>query len=176
MSPLQALMTQLDSLQQRAPLEELVELLSQSEIELDDVTSHVHFSDECYQRNLLHSGPHFQAWVMCWKNGQRSPIHDHSGSSCAVRVLEGVLTETLFELAPNQHVKATFSRDLLPGQVLGGEDTDIHQVSNLQADNRNLITLHVYTPPLKFVTTYSLSSARRERELWIEDFIDAAGI
>ena len=43
----------------------------------------------------------YQAWVMCWRNGQRSPIHDHKGSSCAVRVLRGTLTETLFAFAPN---------------------------------------------------------------------------
>src|SRR5205807_7632445 len=45
-------------------------------------------------------------WVLCWRNGQRSPIHDHRGSSCGVRVLRGTMTETQFAFAPNGHVKA----------------------------------------------------------------------
>ena len=54
--------------------------------------------------------------MLCWKNGQRSPIHDHTGSSCGVRVLRGTLTETLFELAPNGHVKAVARADFAAGQ------------------------------------------------------------
>jgi cysteine dioxygenase len=116
-------------------------------------------------------------WVMCWRNGQRSPIHDHIGSSCAVRVIEGALTETLFDFAPNGHVKPTCSRDLIPGTVFGGEDTDVHQVSNLQAHNADLVTLHIYSPPLQAMGTYSLDSAERGIEMMLMSaFSDAAGI
>ena len=113
---------------------------------------------------------------MCWRSGQRSPIHDHQGSSCAVRVLHGTLTETLFEFAPSGHVKASFSRDLLPGQVIAGEDTDLHQVSNLQAGDANLVTLHVYSPPLIYMGTYDLTSAKRGQELMMTEFSNAGGI
>jgi hypothetical protein len=88
----------------------------------------------------------------------------------------GVLTETLFERAPNGHVKATFSRDFTQGTLIGSEDTDIHQVSNLQAENRDLVTLHVYAPPLNRMETFSLFDNSRGYEIWVPEFSDAAGI
>jgi cysteine dioxygenase len=134
------------------------------------------FSDRHYTRNLVRGSPHYHLLVLCWKNGQRSPIHDHAQSSCAVRVLRGTATETLFEMAPNAHVKATFSRDLLPGSVTGSEDADMHQISNLQAGDTALVTLHVYTPPLLHMGTYSLTDLTRGTEPMFLEFSDAAGI
>jgi cysteine dioxygenase len=113
---------------------------------------------------------------MCWKNGQRSPIHNHSGSACVVRALRGTLTETLFEVAPNGHIKASFSRDFAAGSIIGSEDADIHQVSNLQAEDADLVTLHIYTPPLIRMSTFSLYDKRCGVDVWDPQFSDAAGI
>ena len=130
---LQAMFRHLDTMTARPELPRLLDDLSRFEIDLDDLSEYLHFAENGYKRNLVRAAPNYHAWLLCWKNGQRSPIHDHSGSACVVRVLRGTLTETLFELAPNGHVKATFSRDFAQGSLIGSEDTDIHQVSNLQA-------------------------------------------
>jgi cysteine dioxygenase len=166
----------LDGLTDRAPLHELTALLADLDVGCDDVADFVRFSAKRYARNALRSGTWYAAWVMCWRNGQRSPIHDHKGSSCGVRVLRGTATETLCEFAPNGHVKAVFSRDHYPGDVCGSEDTDLHQISNLQAGDADLVTLHVYSPPLIKMGTYSLEDGTRGEELMAMDFCDAAGI
>jgi cysteine dioxygenase len=173
---LHAMFRQLDSLEARPELACLIDELARFEIELDDLAEHLHFAENSYKRNLVRAAPKYHAWLLCWKNGQRSPIHNHSGSACVVRVLRGTLTETLFELAPNGHVKATFSRDFCEGCLMGSEDTDIHQVSNLQAGNADLVTLHIYTPPLNQMCTYSLYDASRGYEVWDLEFSDAGGI
>src|SRR5437764_765885 len=160
------LFTFLDGLKGRAPLERLTEELRDLDIDGDDLTAHIRFSDRGYTRNLIRAGKWYHVLVLCWKNGQRSPIHDHAGSSCGVRVLRGSLTETLFEVTPNGHVKATFSRDFAEGSLLASEDTDIHQVSNLQAGDADLVTLHVYAPPLHRMGTYSLYDLSRGFEVW----------
>jgi cysteine dioxygenase len=170
------LLQYLNRLHHRAPLNELTAELTDLELGIDELAAHVRFSDRTYRRNLVHAGECYNLWVLCWRNGQRSPIHDHRGSSCAVRVLEGTMTETLFEFAPNGHVKATFSRDLLPGGVVGSENTDLHQVSNLQAGTADLVTLHVYSPPLVLMGTYSLTERGRGEEPMLLEFSDAAGI
>jgi cysteine dioxygenase len=166
----------LDKLTDRPDLARLVEELSRFEIDLDDLADHMHFAEHSYKRNLVRSTPHYHAWLLCWKNGQRSPIHDHKGSACVVRVLRGTLTETIFEMAPNGHIKASFSRDVAEGSIIGSEDTDMHQVSNLQPGNADLVTLHVYTPPLTRMGTYSLYDLGRGYEVWDPEFSDAAGI
>jgi cysteine dioxygenase len=177
MSPaLLDLFARLDLLSDRAALPDLKSLLTECAICCEDVADRVRFSPKTYQRIPLSGNDWYQAWVMCWKNGQRSPIHDHKGSSCAVRVLKGTLTETLFDFAPNGHIKARVSQDHEPGDVIGGEDSDVHQVSNLQAGNADLVTLHVYSPPLVFMGTYDLTSATRGLEPLMLEFSDAAGI
>jgi len=173
---LQSLFDYLDRLTRRAPLEELTRVVGDLDIDCDDLTSYIRFSERGYTRNLIRAGPWYNALVLCWKNGQRSPIHDHTGSSCALRVLRGTLTETLFEFTAHGHVKATFSRDFQAGSVVSSEDKDLHQVSNLQEGDADLVTLHVYSPPLNVMGTYSLTDRSRGQELMLMEFSDAAGI
>jgi cysteine dioxygenase len=173
---LQELVDYLDGLEERAPLQHLFGELSELDIQCDDLRQHVVFSEKGYARNLVRKGPWYHLLVLCWKNGQRSPIHDHAGSSCGVRVLRGVLTETTFAFAPNGHVKAVTSRDLTAGGVTASQDDDMHQISNLQAGGADLVTLHVYSPPLLVMGTYSILDTSRGQEPMLLEFSDAAGI
>ena len=86
------------------------------------------------------------------------------------------LAETRFELAANGHVMAVASRELGPGSLLGSEDEDLHQISNLQAGDADLVTLHVYAPPLLAMGLYSLYDLSRGQEVWSLEFSDAGGI
>jgi cysteine dioxygenase len=173
---LKQLINSLERLQGRACLQELVSLLQTHEVACDDVADFLRFSDKGYTRNLIRSGPWFNLLALCWKNGQRSPIHDHIGSSCGVRVLRGMATETMFDFAPNGLIKATCSRELPAGSVCASQDADIHQISNLQPGTLDLVTLHIYSPPLLWMGTYSLTDRTRGQEPMFVEFSDAAGI
>ena len=148
----------LDSYSDRVPLDELEELVRQVDLSPTEVEPYLQFNERSYQRNLVHEGPSCQVLMLCWLNGQRSPIHDHIGSSCAVRVIEGSLIETIFDHADNGMIYATESGSLDEGAVCGSQDNDIHQVSNLQSDNKRLVTMHVYSPPLMTMNVYSLTT------------------
>jgi cysteine dioxygenase len=147
----------MDQFKERLPLAELTSKLRELDIDLDALRPFMRFSPERYQRNLLREGPAYHALLLCWKNGQRSPIHDHRGSSCGMRILRGVATETLFARADNGLVFPVSSRQLPPDTVAGSQDDDIHQVSNLQPGSADLVTLHVYSPPLLVMGMYSLT-------------------
>ena len=165
---LDSLLRYLDDLEGRAALPELTDRLRRLELDERDVAGFIRFGEPSYQRILLRAGRWYHLWVMCWKNGQRSPIHDHAGSSCALRVLRGTATITDFAFAANGHVKALGSRDCPPGTVIGSQDGDLHQVSNLQAGSADLVTLHIYTPPLLRMGTYSLTDRTRGEDVWVE--------
>jgi cysteine dioxygenase len=173
---LDAMFRYLDALDDRPPLDALLAELGRFDITCDDVQPFLRFGERSYQRNLVRAGERYHVWLLCWRNGQRSPIHDHRGSNCVVRVLRGVLTETVFEFAPNGHVKACFSRDFDTGSLLASADTDLHQVSNLQAGAADLVTLHVYSPRLLTMGTYTLYDLTRGQEVWEQEFSEAAGI
>jgi cysteine dioxygenase len=173
---LEPLLCYLDSLRGKPRLADLTAVVARLEVTCDDLAPWVVFSDRGYTRNLVQGGDGYHVLVLCWKNGQRSPIHDHAGSCCCVRVLRGTLTETRFAFAPNGHVKALDSEDYPPGAVIASEDMDMHQVSNLQSGTADLVTLHVYSPPLRVMGTYSLTDLTRGQEPMLVEFWDAAGI
>jgi cysteine dioxygenase len=168
---------ELDGFSESVPLDFLTRRLTELEISLDDVRKHLQFGAETYKRNLIHEGPGYQALALCWRSGQRSPIHDHRGSRCGVRVLSGVATETIFEQTEDGWIYATGSRKLGEGQVCWSQDRDIHQVSNLRPRGENLVTLHVYSPALLVMGTYSLTDATHALLTDpVYGFADGAGI
>src|SRR6478609_11090291 len=126
------------------PLPLIEAWLRDTPLSADTLAAYLVFKADRYVRNLVHQGPGYQALALCWRNGQRSPIHNHRGSSCGVKVLRGVATETAFGRAPNGLVVATGSSDLAEGAICGSYDDDVHQVSNLQAGGADLVTLHIY--------------------------------
>lgn len=156
--PLTKLVETLDNAEGRVPLDSLVRIVGNLELTLADVNDFLHFEDRQYSRNLIHRSDHYELLCLCWKSGQRSPIHDHQGTSCVVRVLKGILTNTDFERVPAGYVKAAGSWDMACGSVEGRQDDEIHQVSNLQPAGYDLITLHVYSPPLTRMNVFTLEA------------------
>jgi DMSO/TMAO reductase YedYZ molybdopterin-dependent catalytic subunit len=165
---LDVLIQYLERLQGAACLTDLAALLERLELDANDVASFLRFAEPAYQRILIRAGRWYHLWALCWKNGQRSPIHDHVGSGCAVRVLRGTATVTDFAFAANGHVKAVGSRDFPAGSVFANHDDEMHQVSNLQAGSADLVTLHIYSPPLMRMGTYSMFDRSRGEEVWLE--------
>jgi cysteine dioxygenase len=127
---LDELVTYLEGLQARPPLDELAAELQELDVDCADLADFIRFSNRTYMRNLVRGGTWYNLLVLCWKNGQRSPIHD----------------------------------------------SDMHQVSNLQPGTADLVTLHVYSPPLLRMGTYSLTDLSRGEELMFVEFCEAAGI
>jgi cysteine dioxygenase len=173
------LLRRLDARRGRIPLGELEAALADLSDPLDEVRPHLKFGDDTYRRNLVHAGPAYQALLLCWRNGQRSPIHDHAGSSCGVRVLAGAALETVFDRSRAGMIYPVLSRLHEVGSVCATQDSDIHQVSNLADDGGDLVTLHFYSPPLLHMGTYSLfdTHVRPYHEPVYEEFLlDGGGI
>ncbi|SHJ10804.1 Cysteine dioxygenase type I [Rubritalea squalenifaciens DSM 18772] len=147
----------LQGLTTRPPIDDLVAKMKKFDISMQELGSFVQFHDRGYRRNVVFENEHVQLLCLCWKSGQRSPIHDHAQSICAVKIVEGVASETLFEMTPSGYIKAVSTVDYGEG-VIGSEDDDTHQVANLQEEGQDLVTLHCYAPPLRKMKTYSIDS------------------
>lgn len=157
---LQPVVDYLDGLRDRASIETVRALLSRCPVSMADLAPWVRFKDDCYQRNLVCNGDHYEMLVICWKSGQKSPIHDHAGSTCGVRVMQGVCTETVFGFLPSGRIVAVGSHDLVESHVTASQDSDTHQISNDRGEADDLVTLHIYSPPLGAMRKYSPSGAR----------------
>ncbi len=141
----------LDGLNQRPTLKILEEKLLDLEINMSTLTKFLGYTDDGYQRNVVKKTEHYELVLICWKPGQKTPIHDHKGSDCAFLILEGVSTESVYT---NKEGKLEVSgiRKYAPGEVCAAEEPDIHMISN--DEEINLVNLHLYSPPLKDFTIY----------------------
>jgi cysteine dioxygenase len=146
----------LDRCHSQLPMAKILDWLKAMPLTLEDLAAYQIFSPERYVRNRVHDGTAYQALLLCWRNGQRSPIHNHRGAHCGVKVLRGMGIETTFSFAPNGMVYAVGSRELPTGHLCASSDADIHQISNLQSAGADLVTLHIYSPPLLRMDMFSL--------------------
>lgn len=164
---LKELLDRFDRYEKRIPLEVLRDHLARLDLTRDDLSAFSVFDAECYCRNQIRTGPAYEALLVCWRPGQRSPIHDHVGSSCAFRILQGECTETVYEplavVAPGgagARVQRVDRQVEGEGFVCATQDADIHEVSN--EGESNLQTLHIYSPPMDRMGTYQAVGERRE--------------
>lgn len=172
-SSLTPLLGYLNSLSERAPLDELQKRLVDSAVTLADLREFLRYEDGHYCRNLVAEGAWYNMLAICWRSGQRSPIHDHAHSTCAFKVLTGVCSETVYTISPSGQVVPSHTTDMPAGHIVASQDADIHQVSNLQASGTDLVTLHIYSPPLKTMKVFS-PMGNREGE-WLAPEHKAVG-
>ncbi len=101
---------------------------------------------ECYTRNRVHQNDHFELVVICWKPGQESAIHDHGVSNCLYLVVSGEMVEDRFRAVPEGDPEPTESCTYQRGDITVAVGAEIHRIANRGAEN--LVTLHIYSPPL----------------------------
>ena len=156
---LSALLGYLDTLRARADLAVLTELLNGLDVSRCDIAGCCQFGGKGYRRNTIARSDWYELLALCWRSGDCTPIHDHQGVSCAFRVVEGQGTEIRFVPTASGLIKPVASIEMNPGYVCAADDADIHQVCNMQAPGQDLVTLHIYSPPIRTMHTYAFTNA-----------------
>jgi cysteine dioxygenase len=152
----------LDSLSARADLGVLERLLADLQVSRADIAPSCVFGTRGYRRNTIRKTEWYELLALCWRSGDRTPIHDHRGVSCAFRVIEGHGTEIRFRTTPSGLICPCATVEMPPGYVCAARDGDIHEVANMQAPGRDLITLHIYSPPIRTMNVYEFTQPTPE--------------
>ncbi|HVF49114.1 MAG TPA: cysteine dioxygenase family protein [Pyrinomonadaceae bacterium] len=166
---LAALTETLSELRRPPTLEELEGWLQTLRVEADELRPYVSFKEWTYARHRVFRNEWVELLVLCWRPGQRTPIHDHNGSYGVVCVHEGVMWETLFTLDA-EGLSYQTARELTGGQLTGADVPDIHQLGNPDVSGRNLVTLHLYAPPLKTINTYRIGRTEQTGTLCLNSW------
>lgn len=156
---LAAVINYLDSLTDRADLTILGRLLNEANVTRADIAPACVFGTKGYRRNTISRTDWYELLALCWRSGDCTPIHDHAGCSCAFRVVEGHGTEIRYRTTDSGLMCPVNTTVMAPGYVCSAEDADIHQVANMQAAGTDLVTLHIYSPPIKNMHTYEFAAA-----------------
>lgn len=147
----------LGGLDRRADLAVLSRLLSGLQLTRHEIAPACVFAQAGYRRNVIAHSPWFELLALTWRSGHCTPIHDHTGVSCAFRVVEGLGTEIRFEKTPSGLVCPVATTPMPPGYVCAADENEIHQVANMQAPGLDLITLHIYSPRIVKMNTYKFA-------------------
>jgi cysteine dioxygenase len=109
---------------------------------------YVSWSNKCYTRNCIVDNEKFELILICWCEGHGTPIHDHDGEECWVKVIKGEFKETIYkknETGELNIVKTSISK---PNQVTYMKDfMGFHTLENLS--NKKSMSLHLYAKPIR---------------------------
>lgn len=155
---LQALVDQLELQPQPPSLAQLYNWLENAEISREELLPYLGFKEGNYWRHRVCRNAFVEMLVLCWRPGHRTPIHDHNGSHGAVMVYEGVLWETNFAFDEKEGLCYHSGQQYGSREVTGADVPDIHQLGNPDVSGQDLITIHIYAPPLGVLNTYKVGS------------------
>ena len=167
---LQSLVAALESVNSALSLAQIYEWLEKTEVSTEELQPYSGFKEGNYWRHRVCRNEFAEMLVLCWRPGQRTPIHDHNGSHGGVKICQGMLWETTFSYDPVAGLEYKSARELAPGSVTGSDVPDIHQLGNPDVSGQDLVTLHVYAPPLGVLHTYKPGSATID--LYVPDETD----
>lgn len=100
------------------------------------------FKDNHYARNLIFKSKHVEILVVCWRPGQKSPVHGHGDSDGLMIILEGEMTNTSYTKT-GQRVSTVWTKGAIGHTPVG----ERHEVQNNSTGD--VISLHIYAPPLE---------------------------
>ena len=149
------------SSQTTAPtLEQLHDWVSSVEILDLDLEPYIGFKEGNYWRHRVCRNDAVEMLVICWRPGQQTPIHDHNGSHGVVKVQKGLMWESIFTYQEDKGLSYDTGRECSVGTITGAEIPDIHRLGNPEDSGQDLITIHVYAPPLGVLKTYKVGSSQ----------------
>lgn len=155
---LNSLFSRWSALDRPVPIDEIRDGLAGVSLSREDFsTDELRFDEGCYKRNLVFGNEHFSALLLCWRSGQMTSIHNHAGSACLVRIVEGTATEVTFTWSSCGTLFPAQTRIAAPGTEVSSFDQDIHLMGNLEGAGKDLISLHIYSPPLSKMKLFSLA-------------------
>lgn len=172
---LRALAEKLNALDAVPSVAQLSAWLRETNPPADELRPYRQFKPHTYARHRVMRNEFAELLVLCWRQGQRTPIHDHNGSIGVVLVCEGVMWETMFELDGERRLRYQTASECRAGELTGADVPDIHQLGNPEVSGRDLVTLHIYAPPLSVLNTYKIGSAE-VGHYSPDEFIHGAGI
>lgn len=130
-------------------LQAIESLLNLFQIGSVESNTEFRFDEKYYCRNILFEDDRSLLVAITWLPGQASPIHNHCGSACGVKIIHGRATEKrYFRVGEHEAAQDGDDASFEEGEVFGGEGSDdLHVVAN--HGDQTLKTLHLYSPPLK---------------------------
>ncbi len=128
-------------------LSEYPKILKSMEIPASNFDAYKTWNDEEYTRNCIIRSTKFELLLLCWNEGQKTPIHGHDGQQCWVYQVDGEVKEIRYQKDSQGDLKETNVLVMQPGDLSYMHDSmGYHILAN--ATKGKACTLHVYMLPI----------------------------
>ncbi len=111
----------------------------------------VEFCEEHYKKILLERNENYEVYLICWRAGQNTRIHDHPDGGCLMKLISGTLLEE------NYRSDGTFlyPRTYIPNMYgfKCGKNV-VHRITAME----DSVSIHVYFPPNYKATIYDFTT------------------
>lgn len=112
---------------------------------------------------------HPSVYLLGWREGDFTDIHDHGDCEVGVYVIQGIVTEDIYATTAlrkqNRRCILSFSRQLQQGSLMTCPRHYIHRIGNIFPEVA--ATLHVYGPALDDMRLYDMKGSKLAfREHW----------
>jgi predicted metal-dependent enzyme (double-stranded beta helix superfamily) len=159
----------------------VTEFLTGVDVEDGSLRPFVTWSDKKYTRNLVYHDDLFEVMVLCWKSGQKTPIHTHNGQLGWTLVHRGHLEVVNFRWKgcnkpENQNVVGMdclggatefdleelvrLSCDAGGGVATVDKSQTIHRMINPEVDSEAAVSVHIYSKPFDSCIAFDLENHR----------------
>ena len=127
---------------------EFADIIYSTNLPLSSFEPFLSWSDDCYTRNCIAENENFELILLCWEKGQSTPIHDHGGEECWVKVIQGEFRETILKVNESGNLRTVKTTTSQPGDISYMVDfMGCHRLENIN-DGRTM-SLHLYANPIR---------------------------
>lgn len=127
------------------------------------------FDASRYTRNRVALTERFELLLLCWEEGQESPIHNHESQDCWMAVLDGRLEELRYAMPPAGHrgpLHARESQVFEAGRVAFIRDEmGLHLVRPVGG---RAVSLHLYAAPYAECNVYCPETGKITRKRMVD--------
>jgi cysteine dioxygenase len=153
------------------------DFMQATQLSAQELKPYVNFRDEYYTRNLVYRDALFEVMVICWKSGQKTPIHTHNGQLGWMTIPQGEVAVHNYKyvacncpekqnvvgldcLGGASHIELERLTTEVCSDHSGVSTVDklqsIHQIENADPSRSGVISLHVYSLPFDSCISFDL--------------------
>jgi cysteine dioxygenase len=153
MKPIQSIAELEEVMKNHDPNVSYFQIMKSIDIPYDEFERHFSWKEEHYTRNSIIKNDTYELLVICWEEGQDSPIHDYDSKEAWIHIIRGQLKEEKYVKrgdGPMEKV-STVTLGVNDFSYMSGH-VGLHRYVNTYESRT--VSLHLYVNPLKHWNEY----------------------
>lgn len=139
-----------------------VDIVKGMTLKPSEFADYIFWNKNFYTRNCIARNNDYELLLLCWEQGQITPIHCHGGQECWVYMLQGSIEEKRYEEKQGStELEVVQTTQMSEGKFsYMNDDMGLHSLRNTHPGQA--MSLHLYMNPIDECSIYD--PATRERE------------